>query len=159
MALLTKTVTIGSDVYEITQLKTSDGLPIYSRLLKVLGPMVRATLADPAIVGGVKASTEGSDAVSGAAGIKIANVVLQGFESLETAFLLELADTFKKVTKVQLMAGGPMVDMAAGDIFDQHFAGRYAQLTKWLLAHLHLNFTDFLAGLASAGARSQAAAP
>jgi hypothetical protein len=44
----------------------------------------------------------------------------------------------------------------AGDMFDQHFAGRYAHLTRWLMAHLKLNFADFLAGSSLSASQHQA---
>lgn len=160
MARKTVSVALDGESYQLTQLPSTEGLGIYSKLLRLLGPMIRSALSDPAVTGGAKASVAAEDPeklqLSDSAGLKIASIIIQGFETLDTTFLLELAQSFSKVTMVKLEGSG-FVEMSAGDIFDQHFAGRYAHLTRWLLAHLKLNYSDFLAGLASSVKQSPAA--
>ncbi|TAL42927.1 MAG: hypothetical protein EPN91_07395 [Salinibacterium sp.] len=161
MARQERSVQIGADAYRLRQLGATEGLVVYSKLLKVLGPMIRAAIAEPLVASAAKpkaipanpgteqpASDEASPELldlSDSAGMKIASIVIQGIENLETSLLQELCDKFARCTSCQLEPGGPMVEMA-GDIFDSHFAGRYTHLTKWLLAHLQLNFADFLVG-------------
>lgn len=146
MARKTQKLALDGEGYEITMLPATEGLEVYNRLLKVLGPMMRSALKEPGIVGSKKVAADGAGEDS-TAGMKIATIVIEGFETMDVAFTLELAQLFSKNTLV--MMEGSMVPLAAGDIFDQHFAGRYAHLTRWLLAHLKLNFSDFLAGLGS----------
>lgn len=146
MARSKQKLALDGEGYEIQMLPATEGLAVYNRLLKVLGPMMRSALKEPGIVGGKKVAADGASEDS-TAGMKIAAIVIEGFETMDVAFTLELAALFAKNTSV--MMEGAMVPMAAGDIFDQHFAGRYAHMTRWLLAHLKLNFSDFLAGLGS----------
>jgi hypothetical protein len=173
MARRTETIALGGEAYELTQLPAKEGLAVYSKLLRVLGPMIREVLNEGSAIDEIKAarklpkpgdqpvdegappSAEGLD-VSDKLGMKIASIVIRGIETLETSLLEELADKFARCSKCQLDKNGPMVEMHAGDIFDNHFAGRYMQLTQWLLAHLRLNFADFLGASRRSGSPSPA---
>lgn len=148
MARRTEKLSLDGSTYEITQLPATQGLEVYAKLLKVLGPMLRAALSDSEI------AAEAKQGETAGAGAKLATIIIRGFESLEPAFTLELAQLFARHTKVQMTAG--MIELSSGDIFDQHFAGRFAHMTRWMLAHLKLNYADFLAGWAGSAGPSQA---
>src|SRR6478752_6141981 len=104
MARKVETVQLDGELFEMRQLGATEGLAIYSKLLKVLGPMLRGALSDPTLL----AAGKGDGEAKGDGGMKIAGVVIRGIEDLDTGFLQDLAGQFAKVTKVKLGAG--MVD-------------------------------------------------
>ena len=140
-------VAIDGEKYELTMLGATEGLSVYNRLLKALGPVVRGIIA---------AQKKNPDAVESddGLGLRVAGVIFQGFEAMPVEFTLELAALFAKNSKVS--KEGAMLPLDAGDIFDQHFAGRYAHMTRWLIEHLKLNFSDFLARAVSSGGLARA---
>lgn len=144
MARKTITVAIDDCKYELTMLGATEGLSVYNRLLKALGPVVRGIIADPGIIAAQKKT--GDDADEGL-GLRVAGVIFQGFEAMPVEFTVELAGLFAKHSKVS--KEGAWLPLDVVDIFDQHFAGRYAHMTRWLIEHLKLNFSDFLARAAS----------
>lgn len=50
-----------------------------------------------------------------------------------------LCDTFGRTTEVHLGDKWPQLS----DVFDEHFAGRYADLLSWLMFALEVNFGSF----------------
>lgn len=54
-----------------------------------------------------------------------------------------LCDTFAKTTQFGLEGTDKI--FLLGDKFDDHFAGRYGAMVKWLWAALETNFSSFLA--------------
>ena len=143
MARKSVTVNVDREQYELTQIGATEGLAIYSKLAKVLGPMLRRALAEPALNGQAAAGNPtDQQSFSSAAGLKLADIVIQGLEAMETELTLELAAKFAENSKVKLEGGG-MADLVPA-IFDQHFAGRYGHMTRWFVQHLKLNFADFL---------------
>jgi hypothetical protein len=152
MARRSITVAIDDERYELTMLGATEGLSVYNRLLKTLGPVVRGIIADPGIIAAQKKDPTAVETDEGL-GLRVAGVIFQGFEAMPVEFTLELAALFAHNSKV--VKAGVMLPLDAGDIFDQHFAGRYAHMTRWLIEHLKLNFSDFLARAASSGAAAR----
>jgi len=146
-------VAIDGEKYELTMLGATEGLSVYNRLLKALGPVVRGIIADPGIIAAQKKNPDAVESDDGL-GLRVAGVIFQGFEAMPVEFTLELAALFAKNSKVS--KEGAMLPLDAGDIFDQHFAGRYAHMTRWLIEHLKLNFSDFLARAVSSGGLARA---
>lgn len=168
MAIATKAFVLGSIEYTITQLPTSDGIPIYSRLMKSLGPVAREVLANSEVRALIQAASVSPDnqttevtaarnAAAGKLGLQFASLLVQAIEQLPTDFLLELARTFAGVSKFASKdTGGVPIELSDKSAFDQHFAGRYMQLTRWIIENIKFNFSDFLAGLLASVARAQA---
>jgi len=167
MSLPSKSVVIDGNQYQLQMLPTTTGIPIYSRLLKSLGPVMRGLLADTAmrqLIEQAKGNGETPEALarqSAAAhqlGQRFVVLIVEAVETLPTEFLLELAQTFAQTSKVTTKdSGGLALELSERNLFDQHFAGRYMHLTKWIVEHVKLNFTDFLASLVAYVARVPAA--
>lgn len=167
MALPVKKVSIDGLAYSLEALPTTTGIPIYSRLVKSLGPVARGLMVDPAmreLIEKVKVDADTPEAIalqSAAAhklGQKFVLLIVEAVETLPTEFLLELAQTFAQSSKVVTKdSGGLALELSDQNIFDQHFACRYMHLTKFVVECVKLNFTDFLASLVASVVRGQAA--
>jgi hypothetical protein len=167
MSLNTKTINIDGQLYQLEMLPTTTGIPIYSRLLKSLGPVARGLISDPAmrqLIEQAQAEGETPEALARQTeaahklGQRFVMLIVEAVETLPTEFLLELAKTFAETSKVTTKeSGGLPLPLSDRNIFDQHFAGRYMHLTQWIVEHVKLNFTDFLASLVASVLRGQAA--
>lgn len=167
MALLGKTVQLGQDLYQLELMPTMVGIPVYSRLMKSLGPVARGLMTDPALRAIIEEAQGGGETPEAIArqnaaahqlGQRFVLLIVEAVESLPTEFLLELAQTFAQYSKVTTKdTNGIPLPLSDHNLFDQHFAGRYMHLTKWIVEHVKLNFTDFLASLVASVARGQVA--
>jgi microcystin degradation protein MlrC len=63
--------------------------------------------------------------------------------SLSDAEVDYLCDTFAATTQVS-KEGDPNKAWVLADVFDDHFAGRYGAMVKWLWAALETNYSSFL---------------
>lgn len=139
MAKQTKSVKVDDVDYEMTQLGGVEGLDLFDRLTERLGPALAGAIR------GLVASGKLDDAGAQAG---LGFLLMEAMATLPTAFKLELRVRFAALSKVK--AGG--IELALGDgktlepdgIFDQHFAGRFGHMTRWLLASLKWSFADFL---------------
>jgi hypothetical protein len=120
----TETVQIDGDEYELTQLGALEGRKILTKLLHLLGPSLQELAA---------AETLNEKAIAAA--------LAKALETLDEATLEQLCDAFGKKSTVTVADKKPAL---TGAIFDQHFAGRYLAMMKWLVASMRLNFLDFL---------------
>ena len=132
MAKKTERVRIDNEEYAISQLGAVEGLELYHELVRAFGPALRDELSQ------YRPAEE-----------TMARVLLRAIELMPRELMRELRQKFAANSKVK--SGELMVGLGEGDIFDQHFAGRYGLLTKWLLACLKVNFADFLAGSGNLG--------
>jgi hypothetical protein len=165
--LPTKSIQLDGGLYKLTMLATEEGLPIYSRLIKALGPVARGVMNDPATRQLIDAvSVEGdSDAAKAQReeaarklGLKFVTLITEAVEHLPTEFLVELAETFtQKATVVTKASDGLPLPLSDRNIYNQHFAGRYMLLTRFVIENVKLNYSDFLASLVASAARAQAA--
>jgi hypothetical protein len=135
----TRTEVIGRYRYAITQLGATQGRKVYRRLLSLVGSAAE----------GLGGSGEG-------AALRALGKLVQGLSDEDLDFF---CDTFSPMTAVSggEFKGSPQLDQ----IFEEHFAGRMVDLTKWLLACFRVNFPDFFALLSSglaAGESTQNAA-
>ena len=134
MARKTASIVIDGVTFEITQLGAVEGSDLYARLAAAIGP----TIADGPLAGLADSSAEA----------KIAALAIKGLAGLPTELWTDLRIKFAGTTKVQ--AGEVMLTLGDGrtlpaeGTFDQHFAGRYGHMTRWLMACLKHNFADFL---------------
>lgn len=143
----TETVEVGENTYQITQLGARQGRRMYHSLVQTVAPSLRSKLEDPKeIVKFAKAvssiQSDGDGKVPVAEFASLVAVVLQAVESLPYDLFESLTTEFAKKCKVK--QEGLFIDLGAGDLFDQHFAGKYSAMTQWFLACLKVNFADFL---------------
>ena len=137
MAKLAKAFEIDDVTYEITQLGGVEGLDLYDRLTRELGPAVFEAIRT-ALSGGGGANAEA----------RVGFTVMEALATLPSEFKKSLWVTFAGLSKVK--AGDLMLPLGDGlkltkdDVFDQHFAGRFGHMTRWLMASLKWSFVDFL---------------
>lgn len=111
--------------YQIEQLTTTAGLRIYNQLAHVLGDAINRELQR-----------------EGDASERVVRMLLNSLQVIPEELQLGLGATFSKSCKVAL--GDAWMPLDAGDLYDQHFAGRFLHWTLWLLECLKVNFADFL---------------
>lgn len=122
---------IGDCTYKTTLLSASEGLPINTLLLRVLGPAV-ATLAS---------ALPSVESVKDLPIEALARAFSSAIHNLDSQDLRTLVDTFAPKTWVRLPDGK---EPLLSDVFDTHFAGKYARMYQWLGFCVQENFADFL---------------
>lgn len=146
-----KSEAIDGFTYEVTQLGATDGQRLLVKLSKILLPAVGALV-------------KGSDA-------KIADMDLASvdIDSAAKALAASLSPDEFDAIAASMSASTEIWGPGFGDAgapmprhFDEHFAGRYVAMLKWLAFALKVNFADFFDGKGSvaglvAGLRSQGA--
>lgn len=130
MARDTKQHIINGFKYDITQLGAKAGRTVLARVLRV-----------------VAAASEGNGEEAFA---KFANAMTD--EQLDY-----LCETFAKTTMVGPEGQDRMVPLS--DCFDNHFAGKYGDMLKWLWAAMETNYASFLSemGLDAEALKAKAA--
>jgi hypothetical protein len=128
MARVAQVVQVDDTSYEITPLPTDEGLALYEELVNV---------AQKAFAGDAPAS--------GGAEELVAALIFKSLSALPTGTMQRLSRVFAKTCRIGASAGGAQlwVEMS-GEMYDDHFAGRYLHWTSWVLACLKVNFADFL---------------
>lgn len=120
-----KKITIDGEQYEITQLPADVGAAFVPRLLKAVAPAIGA-------IG--KWKELGGEGVAAEA---IRDILLD----LDEKLFADLIAEFRKRSTVRV--GEKWPDLG-GETFNQHFAGRYVHMVKWLVECFKHSFTDFL---------------
>lgn len=128
MPVQTKRVQVDGEEYELTQLGALEGRRLYARMVRLLGPVAAA-------LGRSDKLLEQS----------LGDAVAAAVEGMDEDLVATLCDTFGKRCRVK--AGPDRWPELTGVVFDDHFAGRYLLMTKWLKECLAFNFADFLGGL------------
>lgn len=114
--------------YKVTQLGAKEGRRVFARLVSTLGGAVGALAKE------VTGEGNGADAAQGVA----------SFADRITPETLDFfCDVFAPYT---LVCNGPS-ELPMSKEFDDHFAGRYAQMVQWLVFCIEVNFGSFLKGL------------
>lgn len=128
MARPTITTRIGDTNYRITALSATEGRRVYLRLIKVLAP-------------GLAKLPSLKDAENGD---KLLGVVIGSLDGLDEGTLDMFCELFGKASEIQT-GDNTWVTLADG-AFGEHFAGKYGEMTQWLIACIKANkFIDFLA--------------
>jgi hypothetical protein len=123
--VLTKTVEIDGETYEIRILDAITGYRVYVKLLNAVG-----------------GALEGAGALKGGSGGELALKVLgSALANLKPELAEELRSTFAK--SCCLVKDGKKPELK--DVFLLHFRARYAHMSKWMLECVKANFADFLA--------------
>lgn len=136
-----KTVIIGATSYELTQLGATAGASLYHALVRAVGPTLRAKLDDLPTLLALEAgkSEEAHSAI-------LLGLFIEVLEAVPPELMQRLQTTFGEAT-VATINGVPIGLLA---VFDEHFAGAYHELVKWLLESIKFNFLNFLGSKASA---------
>lgn len=132
MARKTKTVTVGEDTYQLTQLGAVEAHDLYNDLVAALGPKLKELVPQLAEL----AKLEELPAV------QVGLLVVELKTAIPKALMRELRSAFMRTTRVD--KGGVFLDLGAGDIFDQHFAGRMGAIDQWMVECAKHNFAGFL---------------
>jgi hypothetical protein len=132
-----KSEPIDGFTYEVTQLGAVEGKRIYAQVLKMVLPALGAALKGRDLAGISKAD------VAGMALDEIARALVGALDGLDP-----IIDAMMKTTDIYGPgfgdAGAPMARN-----FDDHFAGRYAAMTRWVLFALKTQLWDFFGDNAS----------
>ena len=147
MSKATKVFKIDDAEFELTQLGGVEGLDLFDRLTAELGAGIMN-----AIVGAMATKDP-----EGALGL----VLMGGMVKMPAEFKSELRTRFAALSKLKAgemwLSLGDGKPLAVDSIFDQHFAGRFGHMTRWLIACLKWSFGDFLASSGSSDAKQPAA--
>jgi hypothetical protein len=112
--------------YVIQQLGAKQGRIVLARVLRVV-----------AGAAGAASAAEGEE--DGGAALAAIGKLSESLSDSEIDFL---CDTFAKTTRIA--RDGKEILLSDGSNFDDHFAGRYGAMMKWLWAALETNFSSFL---------------
>jgi hypothetical protein len=142
---------IGGFRYEVRQLPATEGLEIMTdlsqQILPSLGEIFKKVSGIPGGLKGLSFETlvsthEGGDVLAAAAKYMVAN--------LSGEKVLKIVRAMVGCTEIYGPgfgdAGAPM-----SSHFDEHFAGRYGELVRWLAFALQVNYGNFLNGLELGG--------
>jgi len=146
-----KTVKVDDVEYELTQLGGVEGLDLFDRLTEKLGPALADAIR--ALFKSGKIDDETSQA-------GLAFMLAEAMVVLPADFKMQLRIRFAGLSKVNL--AGTILDLGdgktleRGGVFDQHFAGRFGHMTKWLLAAMKWSFEDFLPSSKKSAAPAEA---
>ena len=124
-------------VYEVTQLGAMDGKRLYAQVLKIALPALGAAFK------GQNLSEASQADVASMALDEVATTLAGSLDGLDP-----MIETLARTTDIT----GPGFGDAGAPLmknFDDHFAGRYAAMTKWLMFALKVNLLDFFDGKAS----------
>lgn len=151
MAAQSKVVKIDDVEYELTQIGGVEGLDLWDRLCEKLGGRMAAAVKTGLIASGNVDAVEASVAID----------LVEALTTLPADLKSELRIRFAALSKIKaaslLLPLGGGKQLQPGDTFDQHFAGRFGHMSKWMLECLRWSFGDFLSSSKKSGA--QPAAP
>ena len=118
----TQSKKIGPRIYRVRQLKATQGRKVLVRLLKSFGPALDSLDKGKQNVGALLGRV---------------------LSELDEETVDYLCDTFAANTEFDL-ENGNFIGLGESGQFDLHFAGRYADMTQWLIFCVQVNFADFL---------------
>lgn len=127
LILPTKTVEIDGERYTIRMLDAVIASNLYFKLLNVAGGALETV------------GTMSTPGTSQELSMRVAGALLR---SVPIKLMTELRTVFANSCTVQIAAAEPKVST----VFENHFAGRMAHMSKWLIECLRVNFADFLEG-------------
>lgn len=125
--------TLDGHDYVINPLPVRRATPVFTRLVKVLGPAFAELVA----------ARKGGDV-----GLAVGRAIAYASERLAPEDLEFVIDTFAEFSQVGGVDLGKKVGQSK--MYDQHFAGRFGALTQWLEQCVSYNFADFLSFALSA---------
>lgn len=134
--------------YEVMQMGAVEGRKVYAQVLKIVLPAIGA-----ALTGRDMSSISKAD-VAGMALDEVARALAMGLDTIDPIIttMARWSDIYGPGFGDQPDALGRPVAPAGAPLtpnFDEHFAGRYAAMTRWLLFALKVQLWDFFDGKAS----------
>jgi hypothetical protein len=136
MAKQIKQMKIDDVDYELEQLGGVEGLDMFDRLMELLAPTMGEAVK-AALIGG-KAGEEA----------RLSFAFMEALATLPRDFKKSLWVKFAGLAKVRagaiMLPLGDGLKLDIGGTYDQHFAGRFGHMTRWLLASMKWSFGDFL---------------
>lgn len=149
MGFKAETRRIGPYEYKVTQMGAIKGRAVSLRLIKCFLPFFTEVMQGEPVKGKSKKKIV-EEAKEGKIDLKNLEWLGSALSKLELNEddLTYLCDAFSPLTFVMLPDGrNPRLD----HIFDEHFAGHYVDLVKWLIFCVQVNFADFTDAALSAG--------
>lgn len=148
MANATKIIKVDDVEYSITQIGGVEGLDLFDRLTASLGG---------ALVEAVRQGLAGGKLTEDLLGAAVA----RSYVTLPSDLKSDLRTKFARLTTIkaaglQLPLCPENQTLQVGDTFDQHFAGRFPHMAKWLLAAMQWGFASFLPKLGDSADKTQA---
>jgi hypothetical protein len=147
MANSTKIIKIDDVEYTVTQIGGVEGLDLFDRLTAALGSSLMEAVRQ-GIMGGKL-----TEDLLGAA-------VARAYVTMPSDLKSDLRVKFARLTTIK--AGGLQLPLCSengtlqvGDTFDQHFAGRFPHMAKWLIAAMQWGFASFLPKSGDSDAKTQ----
>jgi hypothetical protein len=129
--------------YKVTALNTTPMLELYDELREVLGESIQEAMAK-----------------GGSAEAIASRVIFGALTAMPRGMLVRLGKIFAPTTELGLQATGSVGTVwvkLEGELYEQHFATKPAHWTKWVIACLKHNYSDFLDAFQnSIGAKSAA---
>lgn len=151
MANAIKVIKVDDVEYSITQIGGVEGLDLFDRLTASLG----GALVE-AVRQGLAGGKLTEDLLSAA--------VARSYVTLPSDLKSDLRTKFARLTTIK--AAGLQLPLCpenqalqVGDTFDQHFAGRFPHMAKWLLAAMKWGFASFLPRSEGSADQAPAATP
>lgn len=127
-----KTITIGTDEYELTQIGATESYELYNEVIAAVGPALQARLGE---IAGL-AKSDSLDEVQAAA------LVLEAKRSISRDLMRELRSAFARNSKARI--GSVFLELGEQGVFDQHFSGRMSAIDAWMVACMKHSFMSFL---------------
>lgn len=136
MAKAVKVIKVDDVEYSITQIGGVEGLELFDRLTMQVGSNV---------IEGIRQALVSGKASEDALGV----IVMRSLLTIPVEFKRELWTKFAQLTTVkagsiELPLCQPGQQLKVDDSFDQHFAGRFPHMWKWLAAAMQWGFASFL---------------
>lgn len=139
MGIEIKEKSIDGCVYQVSTLPATTGLSMMGEIAKMIGPSF-GRLADSTGKDGKKSVNPLDVQIDG----KVLSEALTSFS--------DRLDDVKVQAIIQKLAGVTLVDgKQLQQVFDDHFAGNFPSMFKWIGFALKVQFGDFLPGLAMQG--------
>jgi len=134
VSIETKTFDVDGVTYRVTQFGAKKGRDVLVSVVKVIGPAIgRATNPDAA------------------ATVDFGAALVEFCMALDATQLDKLCVDFAAQCEFST-DGERFIPLGKQGTFDDHFAGRYLQLTQWLKGCFEVNYAGFFSGLqATAG--------
>lgn len=136
MARNTEVATIGGNQYRITQLGAVAGRGLYKKFVTAVGPLLRDVVSGPALedlqkkIAGTATIQEAELVMMQA----LAPIMIRAIEDIPGPLFEEMCVTFAGLCVVATgadAAGQPLL-LPLATLFDDHFAGKYSDMTAWL---------------------------
>ena len=138
---------IGRFEYEVTQLGSEKGTEMLTRVLQLASPVFAKLLS------GRKGEMTTSEALGSMSASALAETLQEVGSRLKYEDVSDFCEVFGPTSKVTLgvdkKTGKPRSVFLDERVRDDHFAGEYLEMMKWLGFCLEVNYRNFFKGIVS----------